>query len=282
MFTLSIILIILAAVLIGVGSATKESGWHLGGWTSAGLGAILLLLSCFYIVQPGQIGIEVLFGKVKEYSQAGLQSKNPMANIIRYDCRTMKEDHKAEGMSKDMQLVTVESVINYRIDFTRIADLYSKVGIDYSEKIIGPSIQESVKAICARYNVEEITVNRARLKLEIEDLLSIKMSNFYIILQDVNLVDIDFSAEFNKVLEEKQIQQQQIKVAEYRMEQAEKDKETAILQAQAEAEKQRLLRESVSEKIVQLKYLEKWNGVLPTIVTGDKGMMMFNVNSKGE
>jgi len=97
------------------------------------------------------------------------------------------------------------------------------------------------------------------------------------VLEGVNLQNIDFSKEFNRVVEEKQIAEQQIKTAEYNRQRAEKDKATTILQAQAEAEKQRLLAVSTSRDVVELKWIEKWNGQLPTTVMGSS-IPMVNLN----
>jgi regulator of protease activity HflC (stomatin/prohibitin superfamily) len=234
-----------------------------------------VIFSFFYIVSPGEVGVEVLFGKVQKYSEAGLRVKAPRASVITFDIKTHRENFKAEGMSKDMQLVVIESAVNFRIDFTRISDLYTKVGRDYITKVVEPAIHQAIKASSARFNVEEITVNRDKLKLYIEDELTTKLSNYYVVLQDVNLVDIDFSPEFNKILEEKQIEQQKIKTAEYRKQQAEQAKQQVILEAQAEGEKQRLLRLNTSREVIELKWIEKWDGKLPQVSgSGNSGMLV--------
>jgi regulator of protease activity HflC (stomatin/prohibitin superfamily) len=142
------------------------------------------------------------------------------------------------------------------------------------QKVVEPAIHQAVKAASAKFNVEEITVNRDGLKKFIEEELVIKLSNYYVVLQDVNLVDIDFSPEFNKVLEEKQIEQQKIKTAEYRKQQAEQEKQRVILEAQAEGEKQRLLRANTSSEVIQLKMIEKWDGHYPQVMAGNSGMIL--------
>ena len=70
--------------------------------------------------------------------------------------------------------------------------------------------------------------------------------------------------------------EQQIKTAEFNRQKAEKEKQTTILQAQAEAEKQRLLAQSTSKDVVDLKWIEKWNGILPQMMGGNGMIPMVN------
>ena len=279
MFTLFVLLMVISLGLFGwhrwIKGDPKERQidgaqyMSMASGVAGGLAILCLLLSTFYVIDPGEVGLEILFGRVVEYSENGIHAKNPLASIEEFDIKTIKEDHKTEGTSQDLQLIIVECAIQYRIDFTKIGDLYSKVGTSYTEKIINPGIQDAVKASTALFGVEKIVVERAKLKDTIEAMLREKMERFYLVLQDFQITDIDFSPEFNKVVEEKQLEEQRIKTAEYRRQQAMKDKETSILQAQAESEKQRLLRSTTSKEVIDLKWIEKWNGQLPTYMMGN-------------
>lgn len=232
----------------------------------------------FYVVNPGEVGVEVLFGSVQRYAENGLHLKNPLSSVVVFDIKTQREEQRSEGASQDLQLVIVESVINYHLDASKIPELYSQVGRDFARKVIIPSIQECIKAATAKYKVEEVIVKRHEVKQLIFESLKNKLSNYYIILEDVNIQDIDFSDEFNRVVEEKQIEEQKIKTAQYRREQAEQDKERTILEAQAEAEKQRLLKVNTSKEVVELKWIEKWDGKLPETILGDNSVPMINLN----
>lgn len=274
MIVLAFIALIIGGILIGAAfllQGKAESGRivRLSGFALLALSAALFLFSMFYVVNPGEVGVEVLFGSVKRYTENGLHAKNPFADVIIFDIKTQREEQKSEGASQDLQLVIVESVINYHLDAAKLPELYSKVGRDFVYKVINPAVHESVKAAIARYKVEEVIVKRHEVKEMIVESLKTKLAGYYIVLEDVNIQDIDFSDEFNKVVEEKQIEEQKIKTAEYRRSQAEQDKLRVILEAQAEAEKQRLLKVNTSKEVVDLKWIEKWNGQLPTTVMGN-------------
>jgi len=82
---------------------------------------------------------------------------------------------------------------------------------------------------------------------------------------------------FTRAIEEKMIEAQKIKTAKNKRLQEEENKKSTILKAQAEAEGQRLLRMATSREVVSLKWIEKWDGKLPEIMTGkDSGALLIN------
>jgi regulator of protease activity HflC (stomatin/prohibitin superfamily) len=188
-------------------------------------------------------------------------------------------DIQCEAASKDLQKVNVHSVSNLHLKYEKVNELYTKVGEDFVAKVIEPAVNESVKAATAQFPVESIIVKREDLRQMIEKSLKERLDPYNIVLESMNLVNITFDAEFNKVVEEKQIEEQKIKTTEYQRQQAENMKKTTILGAEAEAEKQKLLKVSVNRDIIELKRIEKWNGEYPStlIMTGNgvSGMNMM-------
>ncbi|MBI4978002.1 MAG: prohibitin family protein [Spirochaetes bacterium] len=286
-----VVFVLCAVVCFGL-PAVMKSSWddakgvktlicRICGGVSSGIAVIILIGAMFYVVNPGEVAVEVFFGKIMKYAENGLHIKNPLSDIVRFDVKTVKEEHKAEGASKDLQKIDYDVAINYHLDYSQVGNLYQKVGHDYAIKVISPAVQECIKACSSMFAVEEIITRRIELKEKIFDMLQTRLSNYNIMLENVNLNNISFTPEFNKVVEEKQMEEQKVKTAEYRRQQAEKEKETSILQAQAEAEKQRLLRNSVSTEVIQLKWIEKWSGAVPQVISGSSGnMFMLDLSKK--
>lgn len=255
-------------------------GWVVG--SIIGVAVLIVVFGSWFLVPVGTVGVKFngVSGKTSSCQQ-GLHFKVPLLeSVVKFDVKTQRMDEKAVGASKDLQEVTFELALNYHLDYAKVNELYVKVGRDYQQKVIFPAINEIVKATASKFPVEQIIVNREVLKSDIEKALSAKLNIYDIIVENVNLVDIDFTPEFNKVVEQKQIEEQKIKTAQYVRMQAEEQKKTTILQAEAEAQKQNLLRAAVSEKVISLKWIEKWDGKLPQIIAGDKGGMLLNIPSK--
>ena len=254
----------------------------IAGRVAVTLIAIILFMGSWFIVNPGVVAVTFsrLSGTTASYSQ-GIHMKLPiLTGVEKFDVQTQRVDIKSESASKDLQKVDVDVVLNYHLAYDKVNELYVKVGSDYSEKIIEPSVNEAVKAAAAQLPVEEIIVKRETLRSAIESMLRDRLSGYNITLESVNLVNIGFDPEFNKVVEAKQMEEQKIKTAQYQRMQAEEKKQQTILEAQAEAEKQRLMKINVTKDIIALEWIKKWNGTLPSTVLGDKSFMMINPKDK--
>jgi prohibitin 1 len=270
---LSIVFILVGIVLLFIEEINKVFGW-----AAIILAILFFAFSTFYVVQPGEVGIEILFGKVVQYAPSGINGKNPFASVVKMDLRTQKYELKLEGASKDLQEITADVAINYRLNYEKIAELYNKVGIDYEKKVIDPAVLNLSKAAISQFVISDVIVERNKLASTIFDALNNRLASYYIVLETVNLNNINFSKEFTNAVTEKQVQEQKVQTAEYKRQQAEKDRESTILEAQGEAEKQRLLRQTTSKEVIELKWIEKWNGELPTYMLGNNSVPMVNLS----
>lgn len=254
-----------------------NGGKALLGVGLAAMGLIFaLIFSPFFMVGAGQVAVSYNrgTGETKTYMQ-GTHFRMPIVQSVHeFDVKTQRIDIQAESASKDLQVVHVTAMLNYHLVYDKVNELFTKVGVDYDEKVIYPITNEVIKAEVANFPVEQIITSREKLKEKIQVELKEKLLAYHIELEGVNLVNIKFDDEFNKVVEEKQIEEQKIKTAEYQRRQAEEYKKKTILEAEAEAEKQRLMRNTLTQDMVELKWIEKWNGILPTYMLGDKGVLM--------
>jgi len=244
--------------------------------------ALMILFGSFYVVGVGQVGVifNQATGRTKSV-QSGFSLKIPVVEQLSvFDIRTQRIDILEDCASKDLQLVKMKTVINYHLDYTKVNEIFTKVGRDYTDKIIIPITNEIAKSLVSQYTVENIIVKRAELKDAIEEALREKLKEYFIVIESVNLVNVDFTPEFNRVVEAKQIEEQKIKTAEYKKMQAAQNKEAVILEAEGESRRQELIKATVNTQIVSLEWIKKWDGTLPRTMLGDKTVMMFNQDEK--
>ncbi|MBN1594867.1 prohibitin family protein [candidate division FCPU426 bacterium] len=261
-------------------SFSRESMKGMSGLIIAGVVLLFLfVLNPIVIVGAGERGVVFSrFSGVKEgIMQEGLNFRLPgIESVIKMDVKTQKLTRSSEGASKDLQSVQITTVVNYHLDAAKVGKLYQEVGMDFERKVIEPSIEEAVKAGTALFPVENIIVERPKLKAVITETLGKKLLLYDLMLEDVNITDIRFSDEFNRVVEQKQIEEQKIKTAEYQKKQAEQHKQRVILEAEGEAEKQRLIRTELTKDIISMEWIKKWDGKLPVTVLGDS-MPLINI-----
>ncbi len=241
---------------------------------------LIVALNSFTTVQAGHSGVVTTFGKVSEkVLSEGLHFKIPFVqDIILVDNRVQKAESACSAASKDLQTVTSTIAVNYKVLNSYSASVFKNIGLDYEAKIITPAIQECVKAVTAKFTAEELITNRQSIGDQMMELLKQKVSEYGIEIQIFNITAFDFTAEYNAAIEAKQTAQQNALKAEQDLQRIKVEAEQKIAQAEAEAEAYRLKSEKITPEILISNYIEKWDGRLPTVVSGDGGTMMLDLS----
>lgn len=234
---------------------------------------ILLLISPFTVVGAGERGVVLSWGAVQDRVLGeGIHFVMPIRDDVEtLDVKTRKEEVQVNAASKDLQSVSAKIALNYHLEPTKVNKLWQQVGEDYAERVIAPAIQESVKAATAKYTAEELVTKRNEVKDEMKLSLVERISKNDIIVDDVSIVDFEFSAGFNAAIEAKVTAEQSALAAKNKLEQVKFEAQQSIEKAKAEAESIKLQSEAANnEKYVSLKALEvqlefarRWDGKLP-------------------
>lgn len=236
-------------------------------------GVALVLLVCLFggwtTVPAGHRGVEIRMGKVTgKVLGEGFAGKTPLIVSVKdMEVRIQKEQVKTEGSSRDLQLVSIEAALNYHPKVTAVASLYRDIGEDYMHRLIDPSMQESIKAAVAKYTAEELITKREAVRLDIKGLLTGKLEVYGIDVVEFNIVDFDFSQTFNQAIEAKVTAEQSALAAKNKLAQVEFEAQQKVAEAKGKAEAMRVeaIALANSPQILQLRALEKWDGILPKV-----------------
>ena len=242
--------------------------------------AILLIAvasSCFTVVKAGHTGVVMTFGAVEEKVMSeGLNFKIPfIQSVVQMNNRTQKTETEGTASSKDLQIISYVVAVNYHVNDSSSASLYQNVGLDYGSVIIVPAIQESIKAVTAQYTAEELITKRQAVGDQIKTALSEKINQYGINVEIFNIVNFDFSDEFNAAVEAKQTAQQNALKAEQDLARIEVEAKQKITQAEAEAQSIKLIQDALAKSPDYVEYIKwnKWDGKLPTVM-GDNGVLL--------
>ena len=225
---------------------------------------IVLLLGSFRLVPAGNVGVVTRFGAVNRVVYPGVVFKIPLVEgVTEMDTRTQKDQVDAEAASKDLQTIHSTIAVNYHLEGAKAVDVFQNIGVDYQDKVIAPAIQEAFKAITAKYTAEELITQRELLRQQGQDSLTKKLKPYHIIVDNFNIVNFDFSVDFNNAIEQKQVAQQNL-------ERAKIEAETAVTQAQGQANAQKVLKDSgsLTPEYLQFLAVQKWDGKLPNATSG--------------
>jgi prohibitin 1 len=200
-------------------------------------------------------------------------------NVTKLSIKVQKNDIKAEAASKDLQTVTTDIVVNWHLDASNVNKIYQNIGDEQAvvDRVLTPAVSEVVKASAAKYTAEEIIAKRPLLKQDIDDALKLRVTPYHVILDDISIVNVDFSKEFNDAIEAKQVAEQNAQKAKFVAQQAEQEAAAEVNRAKGAAEAQRLQQQTLTSEILQKMWIEKWKGDVPTYVAGNSGSLIFEM-----
>jgi prohibitin 1 len=225
-----------------------------------------IALNSFVVLNPGQAGVLSILGKARDgVLLEGIHFKPPLVSVVDiYDLTVQKFEVPAQSSTKDLQDLTARFAINFRLDPLVVVEIRRTQGTlaNIVAKIIAPQTQESFKIAAARRTVEEAITKRNELKQDFDEALSQRLEKYGILVLDTSVVDLDFSPEFAKAVEEKQIAEQRAKRAIYVAQEAEQEAQADINRAQGKAEAQRLLAETLKAEggqlVLQKESIQAW------------------------
>lgn len=241
---------------------------------------IWIFLSTFVIVPAGHRGVVLELGAVSDVVLGeGFHVITPfIQNIHLMEVRTQKYEVEATAATKDLLDVTTRVAVNYHLSETAVNKIYQTIGPDFENRIIAPAEQETVKAITARFNAEELITQRATVKHEIEETLRERLQARDIIVETISLTDFQFPQKFNQAIIDKQTAIQLKLKAENDLERIKVEADQQIAKARGEAESIKIINEELQRSPQYLQFLavQKWDGVLP-IATGSGAVPFINI-----
>lgn len=246
--------------------SASELNWRPVVFSFLAIIALSLASTCFVIINPGQAGVLSILGKAQDGALLeGLHFKPPLiSNVDIYDVTVQKFEVPAQSSTRDLQDLSARFAINFRLDPTQVVQIRRTQGTleNIVSKIVAPQTQESFKIAAARRTVEEAITQRTELKTDFDEALGSRLEKYGIIVLDTSVVDLAFSPEFARAVEEKQIAEQRARRGVYVAQEAEQQAQAEINRATGRAEAQRLLAETLKAAggtlVLQKEAIEAW------------------------
>ena len=253
---------------------------------------ILIMSESVVIVQAGHRGVVLYVGAVENRVLGeGLHFIVPFAEqVIQLEVRTLKFQADASAASNDLQEVATVIALNYHIDPSKTNIIYQQLGADYTDRIIAPTIQESVKASVAKFNAEQLITNRETAKSTIAQAISRTLSARNILVETVFITDFKFSQAFASQIEQKVVafqkyltEQNNLKavqvVANQTVVQAQAGARANVAKATGESQAIKIITEQLrqSPQYLQWQAINRWNGQMPYSLGGGGAFPFFQL-----
>ena len=238
-----------------------------------GIFLVITLFSSFQTIKSGEVGLRVRFGKIIDSNlNEGFNFKIPyIEKIVKVNIKVQKAEITTSAASRDLQDINTSIAINYHVESNKASSLYKTVGNSYEETILKPVIEESIKSIISNYTAEETITKRSEVSSEcMKDLQSI-VEKYGIVIDNFNIINLSFSEEYSRAIEEKQVAEQKLATAKL-------EAEAAIVEAEATKKANELLKQSLTDELLEKQLIEKWDGKLPETYAGDDILGIFKTN----
>lgn len=271
--------------------------------------AVIMLALCTTRVPAGYVAVQYnMNGGVKdEVLTQGWHLVSPTTKTTLYtvgieqsyltagDNGDSEEDESFSASSSEGKAMQIEMTFTYQYQADSVNDVFTRFkgqsGKDVRDSFIKPNIISWTKEVIARYKVSDILgEERANVNIALTEYLSEKFEKYGITIANVSLSNIEVDDETRQAINAKITAQQNAETqsinnqtnidkaaaeAQVKLTQAQAEADAKMIQAEAEAKANELLQQSLTDKILRQEYIDKWNGELPDIVTGDDSMSLM-------
>lgn len=169
------------------------------------------------------------------------------------------KDYPVSTTTKDGQGVNVTYTIRFRVDSNKATWIVENLGSEEAtvDKIVKTDSRGWIRTIIRDFGSEDLYSGNIRDAQEkIFGTLEPRFADNGLVLDEIVLREPRFDKAYEQVMEAKQRELEKVKVEEYIADQAEEQKRADITRAQAEAEAQRLQRETLDPQVLEKLALE--------------------------
>jgi regulator of protease activity HflC (stomatin/prohibitin superfamily) len=208
--------------------------------------------------------------------------------------------------SKEGMEIFADVSLSYAIEPNRVPDFYVKYRVNqldaFTHGILRDIVRNSLNEVASTYTVEDIYgEQKAQFLGQVEHLIQAKIANVGVGVQQFGFIGAPrvpgviaqaITAKAQAIQEAERAKNElattQAEAAK-KIAEAEGDAKSAVMRAQGEADANRIRQNSLTPQLLELRRLEnqralieKWNGQLPSVETGQNGGLMLQLPRSGQ
>lgn len=265
---------ILGVILLIVGMIVKRSpepNNRFGGViTTVAIVVIAagIFLSCFKVIQPGEVGVQTLFGKVESgVLDNGLHIINPLVDVATYNTQTqnytmsaVSNEGQREGddairvLSSDGLEVTIDLSVLYNVIPGMAPFIYQHIGpgTEYVDKIVRPITRTAIRDNAVNYAAVDLySTKRQEFQAKINRTISASFEKNGLQVQQILVRNISLPAAVRASIESKIQAEQDAQKMEFVLQKERQEADRKRVEAQGIADYQRIISTNLTDKQLQ-------------------------------
>jgi prohibitin 1 len=220
---------------------------------------LMLLFSSVVSIPTGHVGVLTLFGKVTgETLGEGIHLINPLSSVERLTIQTQSVKESANTPSNEGLILALDTSLLFHLDSTKAADVYQKVGANYAEKIVEPTLRAAIREATSSQPASALYTSDARelVQQQIQGDITKQLAPRGIIIENVLLRDVQLPAMLKTSIEAKQQAQQEALRMDYILQKEKQEAERKRIEAQGIADFQKIVAQGISAQLLEWKGIE--------------------------
>jgi regulator of protease activity HflC (stomatin/prohibitin superfamily) len=288
---------ILGVIVLIVGMVLKRSpepGNHFSklvtivGMVLIGLG---LVLSSFKQINPGEVGVQTILGKVQDnVLESGPHFINPIVEVTTFNTQTqnytmsaksnegqVQGDDAIKVLSSDGLEVTIDLSVLYNVNPAKAPFILQNIGVDYEGKIVRPFTRTAIRDNAVNYQAVDLySVKRGEFQAKINKTIEENFANNGLEVQRILIRNITLPASVRGSIESKIQAEQDAQKMQFVLQKERQEADRKRVEAQGIADYQKILSTGLSDKQLQYETIkaQKEIALSPNtkiIIMGGKG-----------
>jgi regulator of protease activity HflC (stomatin/prohibitin superfamily) len=230
-----------------------------------------ILISSVYQVEPGEVGVQKLFGKVSpNVLESGLNFKNPLVEVVTFDIKTenytmsgVEDEGSKSGddairvLSADGLEVVIDLTVLYRVVSNEAPRILREIGTDYRNVIVRPICRTKIRDNAVYYDAIALySTRRDEFQARIYTTIESDFKDRGLILEQLLVRNIVLPASVKATIESKINAEQEAQKMTFVLQKEKQEAERKRVEAQGIADYQKILSTGLSDKQLQYEMIK--------------------------
>jgi prohibitin 1 len=245
---------------------------------AAAIFALIFFFSSVVSIPTGHVGVLTLFGRVTgETLNEGIHVINPLKAVEKLSIQTQSVKESANVPSNEGLILALDTSLLFRLDRSMAADVFQKVGANYAEKIVEPTLRAAIRASTSSHTANALYTNaRELVQQQIQKQLTEELAPRGVIVENILLRDVQLPAMLKSSIEAKQQAEQDALRMSFILQKETQEAQRKRIEAQGIADFQKIVAQGISPQLLE------WKGIEATekLATSANSKVVIVGNSK--